>query len=161
MVSKEDHLGFKAAGTFVVVGSPAAAFTYNFLGKLLTTASNTPITEMINYAGFMTFGSDHGYDTYFLWLIPILLACFFYVQSRRLIRSHIFRLCSAACIGGSVLFVLRTLYLVMFQGNNLYMWRYNAPDIASATAAGVASVFLCAGLVEEFFANSPEPDEAS
>jgi hypothetical protein len=158
MVSNEDYLGFKAAGTFVVVGSPVAAFTYNFLAKLLTTASDTPITEVINHAGFMTFGSDHGYDTYFLWFIPILLACFVYVQSRRIIRSHISRLCAAACIGASILFLLRTLYLVMFQST---MWRYNAPDVVCATAAGVASAFLCAVIVEEFFANSPEPDEAS
>jgi hypothetical protein len=165
MVSNEDYLGFKAAGTFVIVGSPVAAFTYNFLAKFLTTpydtpatASDTPITEAINYAGFMTFGSDHGYDTYFLWFIPILLACFVYVQSRRVIRSRISRLCAAACIGASILFLLRTLYLVMFQST---MWRYNAPDVVCATAAGVASAFLCAVIVEEFFSNSPEPDEAS
>jgi hypothetical protein len=161
MGSNEDYIGFKAVGTFVVIGSPVAAFMDNVLAKPLAKASDTLFPTLIDQAAFMTFGSDHLYDTYFLWLIPMLLSCFVYMQSRRNIRRHVFRVCAAApFIGAFVLVLLRLLVLYVLNGSSDYLWRYNAPYIGYAMIAGAASTFVCAVIVEDFFAKEPEPEEA-
>jgi hypothetical protein len=145
----------KAAGMFVLIGSPVAAAAYHLSTTLLATNSQTPIKKAFDQAGFLTFGSDHIYDAYSLWLVPVLLACFVYLKSRRIILSYRIRLLIAPCCGAFVLLLLRVLVIFVENGNysTTFNFTSNVSDMACGVAAGAVSSFLCALFVEEIFCN--------
>jgi F0F1-type ATP synthase membrane subunit a len=156
MVSDGDYFSVKAAGVFVLVGCPVAAPVYWFLAKLAEAKPNAPISAITSEAWLMSFVGDHVIDTYFLWLVPMLLACWLYVLSRRKFRSRGLRLFAAAFAGTLALFLLRVLIGFTIHGNSTYDWKYSAPDIGHAMVAGCLSAFVCAVIAEGFFAISPE-----